>query len=65
MEPKETMTLQQLIDWARRNNVASDSDLQFNISDGGPECYITVEESALCHATDPETGNETVYINQY
>ena len=60
------MTLQELINWAQRNNIDPNTcDLQFNISDGGPECYISVEESAICHDIDQVTGNRTIYINQY
>lgn len=65
------MTLQELINWAHSQGIEDFNkvNLEFNVGDEVRECYIPVEEFALCADTvvNPMTQQpeQFIYINRY
>lgn len=62
------MSLQELIDYCYENNITdlSKVDLYFNMSEGGPESFISVSKSGLSieHNTFDKT-RISLYIDSY
>lgn len=62
------MTLAQLISWAEEHDIVDFDtvDLEFNMSDGGPECFISVDPNGLSiqDIVEPTTGLPMRHIIQ-